>query len=108
MLHCCRPQLKALGSLPMQRSYSMMLFSRELIKTEMGLFLVLDLLCDIFRLMCKFTASSKGTGKNGQQFCFERVAKGHVTLVMAKLRCLLLALQQSLHPSLFTYFQHCK
>ena len=40
----------------------MMLFSRKLIKMEMGLFLVLDLLCDIFRLVCKFTASSEETG----------------------------------------------
>ena len=70
MLHCCRPQLKALGSLPMQSSYSMMLFSRELIKTEMGLFLVLDLLCDIFRLMCKFTASSEETGEKWSTILF--------------------------------------
>ena len=62
MFHFCRLQLKALGLLPVLISYTMMLFSSKLIKMEMGLFLVLDLLYDIFRLVCKLTASSKETG----------------------------------------------
>ena len=63
MFRCCRPQLKVRGWLPMLTSYAMILFSSKLIKMEMGLFLVLNLLYDVFRLMCKFTAYSKETGK---------------------------------------------
>ena len=41
----------------MLTSYALTIFSSKLIEIEMGLFLVLDLLYDIFRLMCIFTAS---------------------------------------------------